>query len=230
MRMPASVRRVGAVFLDFFYPPSCVSCQRMGRWLCPSCWARLDLFLEPRRAPVLPSGRAPLVPNVWALFSYANTVGSALIRTYKYQSAFCLEVVFAECIAAYRRGLEKRWPFSRGESWQLVSIPTDPAHLRRRGMDHAARLACVWQKTVFPEAVWIEPLKRTEGEQANAELEDHRYREVNVLGKFSCAPVSGSILLIDDVYTSGATTQAVAQLLYEAGASRVEILVCAIGS
>ncbi len=50
-------------------------------------------------------------------------------------------------------------------------------------------------------------------------------RRRNVRGAFSAAgPVRGTVVLVDDVYTTGATTGAAASALRRAGARRVNVI------
>lgn len=209
--------------LDGIFPPSCLGCSEAGEWLCESCLVTIPLL---GRVP-LPE-EAPLT-TLLAISYYANPLIGGLIRSLKYQRALCLE---EEALA----GVLKRF---RDESESLsslvpaptviVPLPMDPERQRTRGLDHALRLASLVQAFLFPDIPVLQALLRTRSSHTNATLTTPEERSANLRGIFACqTSVRGKeVLLIDDVYTTGATLQEAAVLLHTEGAASVQALVFA---
>jgi predicted amidophosphoribosyltransferase len=102
----------------------------------------------------------------------------------------------------------------------LTFVPSDPERRRVRGGHPAEALARElarrWQLPVLPL------LGRRAGErQRGLPL---AARRANVRGAFSARPSPRSLVLVDDVYTSGATVNEAASALRRAGARRVEVV------
>jgi predicted amidophosphoribosyltransferase len=104
----------------------------------------------------------------------------------------------------------------------LAAVPSDPERRRGRGDAPAERLAdelgALWELPVRPL------LRRTRAgpRQRGQRLADRRR---NVRGVFSAAgEAPRRVLLVDDVYTSGATAAACATELRRAGARRVDVV------
>jgi ComF family protein len=108
----------------------------------------------------------------------------------------------------------------------LAPVPLHPRRLRHRGFNQALLLA-----QAFPEV----PLEREVLVRRRPTLPQVRLnpqeRLTNVRGAFDVpdpAPVSGkTVVLVDDVYTTGATVKECARALLQAGAGRVEVLTAA---
>ena len=103
------------------------------------------------------------------------------------------------------------------EDVAVVPIPASLRRARTRGFDQAVLLA-----EAFP-AVIPDALTRTRETPPQASL-DRARRLTNVQGAFRAHPcVAGrSVLLIDDVLTTGSTFRAAAAALKRAGAERVD--------
>jgi predicted amidophosphoribosyltransferase len=102
----------------------------------------------------------------------------------------------------------------------LVPVPPDPERLLRRGADTAGALArALARRWHLPLAT---PLARGHGQRQRGLSRAERRR--NVAGAFVSAPAPGEIVLVDDVYTSGATAHAAATALRRAGAREVHVV------
>lgn len=122
---------------------------------------------------------------------------------------------------------------AREECWQaqggsvLVPIPSSRASLMRRGFNPARELSrhLSRQLGVAERPDW---LLRSETASKQAGL-GKRQRAANMTGVFRCPhSVEGvSVVLIDDVVTTGNTVIAAAQALHAAGAWRVDVLAVA---
>lgn len=116
----------------------------------------------------------------------------------------------------------------RTGEWVLVPVPTTPSRERARGYNQAALLArYMAMRTGIP---LDEGLSRREGGGTQVALHRHE-RRANVNGVFrpdegAPARLRGrSVLLVDDVLTTGATGQAAAEALKgAAGAKRVRLV------
>lgn len=114
------------------------------------------------------------------------------------------------------------WPFDMGETWTIVPIPTNVEHSEARGGDHMEGWYVLMQE-LLPEARdGRGSLIRRAGGSAQANFLTKGARE-HAMEKslFPIALPSSRILLIDDVYTTGATIQAAAEAFKRAGASEV---------
>ena len=108
----------------------------------------------------------------------------------------------------------------------IVPVPLHPKRLKHRGFNQALLLA-----QAFPQAALArEAVVRTRHTPPQVGL-NPKERRVNVKGAFAVpdpALVKGkSVLLIDDLFTTGSTVKECARVLLKAGARQVEVLTVA---
>ncbi|WP_317931125.1 ComF family protein [Halioxenophilus sp. WMMB6] len=129
------------------------------------------------------------------------------------------ERLLGQLLADY--GEKLPWP-----EWDaLVPVPLHWRKLWRRGFNQAQSLA---QALHPPQPLPILRARRTRATPAQQQL-NRRQRLANLRGSFVIdQPVTGlRLLLVDDVVTTGATANSLAQTLLKAGASRVDLLALA---
>ena len=108
----------------------------------------------------------------------------------------------------------------------VVPVPLHPARLRERGFNQAELLAGPVAKALGVPC--LQAAMRRLGIEAQAGLHADARRH-NVVGAFVPGPerVWGKVLLVDDVFSTGATAGACARALLAAGADQVIVLTLA---
>lgn len=105
----------------------------------------------------------------------------------------------------------------------ILPIPLHPARLRERGFNQAGLLArqISGQLGIPWQAGLLEKVRQTEDQRGL----DRKARRKNLRGSFDCKelPSGCHVALVDDVVTTGATSQEAARTLKRAGAGRVEV-------
>jgi ComF family protein len=235
-------RRLGAAAANatarLLFPPICVGCRTIVAepgTLCPTCWPRLR-FLEAPWCAVLgtpfahemgagavsPAAIADPPPFARARSAVAfGGVAREIVHGLKYRDRTDLAPWMAKWMA--RAGAELL-----GDADFVVPVPLHRRRFFTRRFNQSAELArhlCVQRGLAFaPELV--ERVKRTR-QQVGLE---RRAREENMRGAFAVPKamrgrVKGArLLLVDDVYTTGATVKALSAVLVRAGAARVDVL------
>jgi len=118
----------------------------------------------------------------------------------------------------------------------IIPVPLHPRKLRRRGFNQSYLLVAKWPRYFSGEnggrriEIKADLLRRVRWTAPQTGL-GRRERQNNIKGAFSLpngVPVENcSILLVDDVYTTGATVTECARVLLTGGADRVDVLTLA---
>jgi competence protein ComFC len=211
-------------------PAKCVGCGVSGTYLCDDCLAsalwleepQCEMCAEPGVAS--PSSRCRLRPlavdGTVAVFAMDGVIRKA-VHHLKYRNLRALAPILGRPMAdaLTRRGVVVN---------ALVPIPMHPRQLRRRGYNQAALLAKeVGARLDVPvEEAYLRRHRWSGPQVATA---DYDSRWANVAYAFLCeADVQGkSLMLVDDVMTTGSTMHSAARTLKEAGAAQVWALALA---
>ena len=112
----------------------------------------------------------------------------------------------------------------------LVPVPLYPLRKRERGFNQAEELARTLGKRVgLPVMNVLKRVKKTEA-QAKLRRSERLRNQMNAFELKSEFDLQGKkLLIIDDVFTTGATVNACAQILKQAGASSLSALTVARG-
>ena len=209
--------------LDLLLPQRCVVCGSGGRQLCAGCREEL-----PRIEPPL-CGRCG-APTAWPVRRCRECAGRRLAFA-SARAAVAYDTSARALVAGWKeRGLRglageaaavvaERVP--RPDAPLLTFVPPDLDRRLKRGHHAAERLAReLGRRWLLP----CEPLlvRSRGGRQRGSSLAKRRS---NVRGAFRpVGPAPPCVVLVDDVYTTGATAAAAASTLRAAGARRVEVI------
>jgi predicted amidophosphoribosyltransferase len=211
------------VLLDLLLPRRCVVCRRGGGLLCTRCRDALPALTAPLCArsgaptewPVDRcrecSGRRLAFATARAAAPYDDDV-RRFVHAWKERGLRTLAEAAAELVAA-------RVP--RPSAEVVTFVPADDWRARQRGHHPAERLA---RAAAVRWGLPCEPLLRRVGGVRRQRGLPLAERRTNVEHAFVPSESPSSAVLVDDVYTSGATANAAASALRAAGARHVEVV------
>lgn len=206
---------MSAVFeflLDLLYPPKCPFCGALlekGELLCPSCQEDLPWLVGEAGEREL-----ELTSGCVSALRYEGKVRNA-IRGYKFGGRPSRGKTFGALLAQAVRGHDR--------TADIITWPSlSPKRLRHRGYDQGELLArAAGERLGIPVVRTLEKSHRP----AQSGLEDKQAREANLLGAYRAVNTDvfagKTLLLVDDVVTTGATLTECAKTLRLAGAGRI---------
>ncbi len=213
--------------LDLLFPPTCVACRRPGRWICERCWPMLPWAWTRRCGtcgefsatnPCLRCAHSQsAVRTVVAVADFDGAAREA-VHALKYEGRHAISSTMGRLMAA---------ALQDGVPDLVTPVPLHRARRRERGYDQAALLA----RTLAAELgvpCDAGALARTRRTQQQVTLGPEQRRS-NVAGAFIAQRVLNgqTVLLVDDVFTTGATMRAAARAVLDAGGGEVTGMVFA---
>lgn len=227
-------RGVVEAVADVVWPPSCAVCDAVlpgAGWLCDA--HRDDVTELPARhcvrcaePGVFPSSTCERcragVPwaRAYAPFEHEGAVARAIHR-FKYEDRADLSRVLGHSLARQSAAVIGGW------GGVVVPLPLHDSRFAERQYDQAALLAQAFCE-VSGHRLELGWLQRTRATPRQVGLSEAR-REANVRGAFAASEaVRGhTVVLVDDVLTSGATAREASRVLLDAGAKEVFVLTLA---
>lgn len=222
---------------DIVFPPSCVSCGRVlaaDAYFCPECEVDVERLPDercPRCAEPgeLAAGRAcsrcevrpPPFERTFAPFTHGGAVARA-IHQYKYEDHPELARPLGQLLAIEARAFLAQLPANCG----VAAIPLHRSRLASRRYDQAELLA--GEVARHSKRARLDALERTKSTERQVGLSEAA-RDANLSGAFKArGGLEGlEVILVDDVFTTGATARAAAFALRGAGVTRVFIITLA---
>ncbi|MCU1587626.1 MAG: ComF family protein [Frankiales bacterium] len=187
--------------IDLLLPRSCAGCGVTGLALCPDCRGLLAGGARLVRPTPCPAG----LPAVAACLPYEG-VAQRLLLAHKEHGQLQLTrpLGAALALAAQVHDLPP--------AVVVCPVPSSPRAVRQRGHDHAARLARA--ADLGPVRRLLRPARRVADQSGLSTAQ----RALNLSGALVAVPGPGlSVLVVDDVVTTGATLVEAARALTVAG-------------
>jgi ComF family protein len=231
---------------NLIFPPVCQICkeERAGvkeGYIGGECWSNVRFVTEPfcQRCglPYDGSITGPFTcgncADVKLHFRFARSAVLAnpfilqIIHRYKYGRALCFEPFLADLL------IRQALPYMRAEKWDcIVPVPLHAAKQREREFNQAERLARrLGRAANIP--IRTDLIQRVKPTETQTQL-NRAERASNVMDAFAAragtALKGQKIIMLDDVMTTGATTNACARILRKAGAADVCVWTVARGA
>lgn len=231
-------RKIGArmlreALIETIWPTRCSVCDRPGAVLCDACLRNLEYIDACKSCPVcgspfgliqctdcaaaaLEDGHLPLYCACMSLTRYEG--GAArIVRTYKDGGERRLHAHIAQLLA---RAVPRSWI---SDADAVCAVPASREAYAKRGFDHMGPVAGEFGR-ITGLAV-ISPLSALGAADQRALGRKGRRRNMKHAFRIRSPDADGlSLLLIDDVYTTGATLDAASRALISAGALKVRCL------
>lgn len=229
MEYPHLVNEIYKFFLDIFFPKKCLICGKYGADFCFDCSLLIEevkTFLCPECGKITENGqyciacKGKIKPSLSAiLIASRYNVGPTkkLISYFKYEGFVGLALPLAELIVSQIKkanvGLNNTI---------IVPVPLYIGRKNRRGFNQSELLARhISKRLSLPGG---EVLERTKDTTPQVSL-TRANRLSNIENAFVCADpdlIAGkTVILIDDVMTTGATLNECAKVLKKSGTKKV---------
>jgi len=226
--------------LDILLPPSCLGCKSEGYFICNNCRGNIEeynYFVCPlcKKRDVdghldkICRDKSGLTRYLGAPLPYRNETVRKLIHAFKYSYAkdiaaplsnilieFLDKNKFLELIAKYKNRI------------LIIPVPMYDFNERERGFNQATEIAKIISLK-YGIALTNKALLKIKNTSKQADIKEKEKRRENISGAFKCLELvkdqdllkNKIIILVDDVYTSGATMHECALALRSAGAAQV---------
>jgi competence protein ComFC len=214
---------LSAGFLDFLYPPECLICRKRlpgFSWICPECESdlqnALDVKSQSEAQDFIYLSEPFYFQQILSCWSYSPGI-ETLVHHVKYHKGWRLGIRLGEQMGQ----LVSKAVFPDADC--LIPVPLHPVRQRERGYNQSF-LYCKGFQRVHPIPIQQNNLIRIRQTGTQTQL-DSEARQANVSRVFcvkNAKRIQGKrIVLVDDVVTTGATMNACAKALLDAGAGCV---------
>ena len=224
--------------MDFLLPPTCPICHKKvdNTGICPKCFSELE-FIGKQKCSICGRPLDAIVPGMTicgkclkdpphfhqaeSVFKYNDTI-KKLILPYKHSDSIELTGLFVKWISANSSEMIAK---------NQIIIPV-PLHWRRLFTRKYNQSALIAQRLAKKHNMLYAPLILVRSKYTSSQGHmSAKERKKNVKGVFSIKYPElikdKSVLLIDDVFTTGATVNECAKVLLKAGAKSVDVLTAA---
>ena len=205
--------------LNFILPQRCLGCSKNGNLACEDC-----LLLAPRCEKYLEN-------DTFAVFSYQNKFIKEVIKALKYKGLTSLGAPLGQFI--YNSVLEEislekiMQNDDPDDKIMIVPVPLHKDRLAKRGFNQSEEIARTFfelsDKNLF--SFESDALLRIKATESQVSVMDRKNRLKNLKGAFAVKypeKIKGkTILLVDDVITTGATIEECRDILKRSGAKEV---------
>lgn len=242
-----AVTNFGIFALDTIFPVDCIKCGRGlsfdKNYVCANCdtFTKKPLsFLCPVCEARIPEGkicrscrRKTELKRFFNAGHYTNSCLRELIHQFKYQRVKVFSGQLAKfIIKAIKDNKVDKTILKNKNDFATIPVPLHKKKLRERGFNQSEEIA----KHIAQE-FWLTLLPgilvRTVETEPQAEIQDTKKRKENVKNCFVCKNAetikNKTVILIDDVYTTGSTMEECARVLKKAGAKEIWGMVIAKG-
>lgn len=201
---------------EYVFPPQCLSCSAWTRTsyrLCSACDQALHPLPMQERVYQLSQASAKL--KCYSLFPLTHPVRQLFVGLkYRHHPSEALKLLRHYLDLSDLKALV-------GESPIFVPVPLHPQRLRERGYNQAELLARALQQ-VCGGHLDLSPrrIRSNEKQAGLARAKRHSNAEGIFAWNLDSLPAKGTIVLVDDVITTGATLLSLSKLLQQQGPSR----------
>jgi ComF family protein len=236
------IMKFRSTLFQFFLPPQCPCCEKFleegQQGVCSNCLSEIRWIVPPfcsicgipfisKEIEDHPCGACMTHRKYFtiarALGTFEGSLQEAIYR-WKYEGKTHLTPFLAEWMA---EGLNRYWEPDSLDL--LIPVPLHPQRLRQRGFNQALllvkelsrRIGIPYRKTIVQKKKSTIPQVNLSGVEREKEVRGtfHVIGSEELLGK--------SVLLVDDVYTTGATVNECSKVLLRGGAEKVDVLTLA---
>lgn len=234
------IRKAGKLFLDMLYPRRCPVCHDIavpgGSRICNVCREKLKPITGPRcfrcskplkreeQEYCKDCRKTRLFDQGIGIFPYGSVLQESLFKL-KYGKRQEYGSFYGQIAAVYSREIIRNWGVEI-----IIPIPLHRKRMEKRGYNQAELIAEALGKTLCIP-VDSRLMKRKVNTRPQKEL-GYRERKQNMKNAFFLKGENRyrRILLVDDIYTTGSTIEAAAELLKRNGAENVFFLTIAMGA
>lgn len=212
---------------SILFPATCILCERYHEfelaWVCEECMRQLDLTFHLSGRELKLEIDNSIFP-VYSGWNYDEQI-QKVIHAFKYKKHHSIGSFLGKKLAQKNQKFHESFKKSR-----LVPVPLYPKRQKERGFNQSERIA---QGIAAHSPVEVGLyLKRIVDTKQQAQL-SHDERQQNVRDAFALdrhfeGKLNGChIILVDDVFTTGATMRECAKVVYVAGAKEISGLTIA---
>lgn len=221
---------------DYFFPKNCLNCHKEGKWLCegcsdslffvsvgfcPFCGNLADLFSVCKKCR-----NATGIEKVFSILKYSDLLTQKIIKNFKYRY---IKGIAGELAPLWQKFLLKyKILLDIKDETAIVPVPLHWYKERVRGFNQAGELAEIVGKILDIPVMrsLVKKIKRTKNQ---AEIVDgSRFNNLSGSLRVKKNPPK-SVIIIDDVFTTGSTVRELAKVLRVAGTENIQIITLARG-
>ena len=211
-------------FLDLIFPKFCLGCNKEGNFLCQDCFGILEISTTHQKF------RGKNIDDLYFPVSYEHFLIKKLIQNFKYPPLIKeLKKELALIIISHFLLLDRKPNFS---GFILIPIPQSKKKLKWRGFNQTEEIAKELSEFLKIPLIsdCLIKIKET-NDQVDLSEEERKENVKNAFWVKNKEKITEkNILLVDDVFTTGATMEEAARVLKEAGAKKIVGVVVAKAS
>ncbi|NTV22441.1 MAG: ComF family protein [Candidatus Yonathbacteria bacterium] len=211
------IRPIINFICEALFPSQCTGCGKIGTFLCDTCRASIP--------PAEPSADK----EVRAVWSYRHPTVHRIIWNLKYEGIRAVAPVCAEALYdMIAEDIAEESLVGSNEEMLVIPIPLSRARLKTRGYNHTEDIARALV-TSFSDSNLVlatDILIKTRDTKPQMSLANKSERLRNLIDAFTVSHssriIGRTVILIDDVTTTGATIAEARKTLRAAGAREVK--------